>query len=237
MEEDGVRLPKNWETTELNTWSKIVSKLWSSAKKNSPQKPAMRPPSCVKSVSNSLAKLESPLKRSWLSKNKTKVLWVKKTTSASNNTTRLKYQSKLRTRSSERRTSWSQDQLRTKLFQGKGEREKWRKWSWDLKTTTTLRTDSWWKSVQKAWAQFQPRWALTTCSKCTLHTTWATRASRHSCRSPHQCQQPFSWQLRWAQTWVDRLFQRLIMLSTRICSCVQGLVELLSWYQAILSED
>ena len=27
MEEDGVRLPKNWETTELNTWSKIVSKL------------------------------------------------------------------------------------------------------------------------------------------------------------------------------------------------------------------
>jgi hypothetical protein len=27
MEEDGARLPKNWETTELNTWSKTVSKL------------------------------------------------------------------------------------------------------------------------------------------------------------------------------------------------------------------
>ncbi len=143
MEEDGAGLPKNWETTELNTWSKIVSKLWSSAKKKSPQKPAMRPPSCVKSVFNSLAKPESPLKRSWLSKNKTKVLWVKKTTSASNNMTRLKYQSKLRTRSSERRTSWSQDQLMTKLFQGKGEREKWRKRPWDLKTTTKLGTD-WW---------------------------------------------------------------------------------------------
>jgi hypothetical protein len=27
MEEDGVRLLKNWETTVLNTWSKTVSKL------------------------------------------------------------------------------------------------------------------------------------------------------------------------------------------------------------------